>query len=188
MKVLFVTKFHIGLSCGGIQRKMERIAECLSERDVEVIFHDIWKNQIPDVDVVHVFTTFGGIYPFVREAKLHGKPVIMSPVFAPYDIPLWQMQLRVKSAVHIPGWLMDYRLMNCMFNAADAILPLHSQESHRIHKCFSIPYDKLHIVPNGTDNQFANGDAKLFTDRYGWKDYILQVEINRRQQKPTCIN
>jgi len=188
LKVLVVTRFHIGIFGGGVYRKIMKTTDGLSKKGVEVIFHDPWKNNIPDVDVVHFFTTYGGMHYYVREAKRCGKPVVISPVFAPYDIPLWQMRLRVKSAVHIPGWLVGYKLVNFMFALADLILPLHEQEADRIEKCFGVSRDKLHIVPNGTDRQFAEGDPAIFRDKYGLDEFILQVgSINRNKNQLTLI-
>lgn len=184
MRVLIVTRAHIGIRSGGIYRKIMRIVEGLKERGVTVELYDPWRNSIPEADIIHCFTTYGGMYPYVEEAKRFHKPVVISPVFAPFNIPLWQMRLRTKSAIRIPGWLTEYKLLSFIFEKADAILPLHDQEAQRIAKCFNVPAGKLHIVPNGTEKGFLSGDPDLFRKKYGLDEFVLQVgslDMNKNQ-------
>jgi len=179
---------NIGISAGGIARKIYNIANCLETRGVEVLFYDPWKNQIPVVDVLHCFTTFGNMYYYVKEAVKYKKPVVISPVFAPYDMPLWKMRLLVRSALTIPGWLTEYRLLRKIFDNANAILPLHEQEKERIQACFGVPDLKLRIVPNGIDTSFAEADPSIFERTYGAKDFVLQVgSIDPNKNQLTAI-
>ena len=74
MKVLFVTRSNIGLSKGGLRRKIDLISEGLHNRGVEVIWYDPWQYQIDSVDVCHFFSTGIEMYPYMETARKKGKP------------------------------------------------------------------------------------------------------------------
>jgi len=175
LRTLFVTRVHIGLGRGGLQKQIYRTAECLRERGVEVVYYDPWKDQANEVDVCHFFGSFSHMYYHFERAKQLGKPVVISPVFAPYNAPLWQVVLGVKVSKYIPGFLTAYKLLGKMLTQADRVLPLHEEEARRLTKCFRVPKDHITIIPNGIDRRFAEGDPTLFKEKYGISDFVLQV-------------
>jgi len=188
MKVLFVTRAHIGLGKGGLERKIRLTAGHLRRRGVEVIYYDPWRNQLGDVDICHCFSAYAQMYYHVIEAKKRGKPVVMSPVFGRYDVPLWQIALKVRLSKYIPGLYTDYVLLKKILTLSDRVLPLVEEEGHRLAKSFGIPINRITIVPNGVDRRFGEGNPALFQERYGISNFVLQVgSIDPNKNQLTII-
>jgi len=188
LKVLFVTRPHIGLSKGGLQKQINCTAECLENRGVEILRYDPWRDQLPEADICHCFSTNAQMHMHVTEAKRRNIPVVISPVFAPYDIPLWKMVLKVRLAEKIPGMMNHFKYLKQMLQTADRVLPLHKEEARRLVKCFGISPEKVEIIPNGIDQRFSGADPTLFEEKYGIKDFILQVgSIDRNKNQYLAI-
>jgi len=115
------------------------------------------------------------MYYHVIEAKKRGKPIVMSPVFGSYDVPLWQMALKVRLSKYIPGLYTDYLLLKKILALSDRVLPLVEEEGHRLIKSFGVPIGRITIVPNGVDRRFGEGDPSLFQEKYCVTNFVLQV-------------
>lgn len=184
MKVLFISRAHIGLSKGGLQMQIHRTADGLRQRGIEVVLYDPWTNQIEDVDVVHVFCSFDHMYYHVVEAARLGKPVVFSPVFGYCEVSPWRARLEGALAKRLPGFLGNFKRLQRMLQLSDAIIALNAEEAQRMSWYFTVPRDRLVVIPNGVDEQFTNGDPSVFEQRYGFTDFVLQVgsiDANKNQ-------
>lgn len=184
MKVLFLTYPRIGLNRGGLQIQIEETARGLAQRGVEVIFYDPWRNQIPDVDVCHVFSIDGAVVQHLERAALMKKPIVISPVFSAFAHGALLTSLKVRLSAFIPGMYSDLKRAKRMMELASRIIALNPQEESLIRMVFPSSSKNVGIVPNGIDLRFTKGDPKVFRDRYGLDNFVLTVgsiEPNKNQ-------
>src|SRR3989338_3603807 len=62
-----------------------------------------------------------------------------------------------------------------MLLLADAVIPNSEIEKRQLMRLFAIGPDKLHIIPNCVDKDFAHSDENIFVSKYGLKDFVLSV-------------
>ncbi|WP_342349252.1 glycosyltransferase [uncultured Nitrospira sp.] len=188
MKVLFLTYPRIGLNRGGLQIQIEETAKGLTQRGVEVIFYDSWRNQIPDVDVCHVFSIDGSVVSHVQRSIGSGKPVIVSSVLNLFHVPQSLMRMKVLSSRFIPGMYSDLKRANLMLHAASRVIALNEDERKLLSTIFSLPSERIATIPNGLKTSFSTADPLLFEKKYGVKDFVLNVaSIEERKNQLTLI-
>lgn len=184
MKVLFLTYPRIGLNRGGLQIQIEETAKGLAQKGVEVIFYDPWRNQIPDVDLCHVFSLDGAIVQHLERAVLLKKPVVISPVFSAFAHGALLTSLKLRLSALIPGMYSDLKRAKRMMELASRAIALNPEEESLLHMVFPSSRQKVDIVPNGIDLRFAKGNPHIFRDRYGLDNFVLTVgsiEPNKNQ-------
>lgn len=188
LKVLFLTYPRIGLNRGGLQIQIEKTAKALSKLGVEVVFYDPWKNQLPDVDLCHVFSIEGTLIYHTQRAVELGKPVIISPVFNNFTRSSWQTAIKVRLGRWVPGMYINLERSNVMISRSDRVLPLNAQEQDLLLKSFDLQSENCTIVPNGIAQEFSFANPKLFEDQFGVKDFILNVgSIEHRKNQLNLI-
>lgn len=174
MRVLFLTYPRIGLNRGGLQIQIEETAKGLTNLGVEVIPYDPWKNQIPDVDICHVFSIDGSMVYHVMRAVSLGVPVVVCPVLNLFDTrPLLSL---IKQRLSIfPGVYSDLKRARTMLHAAALVLAANTDERNILTKIFNIDPAKFRFIPNGISMAFRDGDPHLFEAAFGVKDFVLNV-------------
>ncbi len=188
MRVLFLVYPRIGLDRGGLQIQIEKTAEGLAKLGVEVLFYDPWKNQIEDVDICHVFSIDTSMSYHVRRAKEMERPIIASPVFNAFEIPVWLIKLKVMLSEKIPGMRAGLALSKFMLKSSQRVLALNGREKDLLISVFGLESQKCIVIPNGINKTLGSGTPKLFEEKYGIKDYILEVgAVGRRKNQLTLI-
>ena len=188
MRVLFLVYPRIGLDRGGLQIQIEKTAEGLAKLGVEVLFYDPWKNQIEDVDICHVFSIDTSMSYHVRRAKEMERPIIASPVFNVFEIPAWFIKLKVMLSENIPGMRAGLALSKFMLKSSQRVLALNGREKDLLISVFGLESQKCIVIPNGINKALGSGTSKLFEEKYGIKDYILEVgAVGRRKNQLTLI-
>lgn len=184
MKVLFITYPRIGLGRGGLELQIEKTIEGLSRFNIDVIPYDPWKNQIPDVDICHIFSTDGTLVFHLESAAAHGKPVIMSPVFNGFTGQRWQLYLKSQLGQIVPGMYSDLKRIHRMVALSSKILVLNEEERCTFIRAFNADASRCEIVPNGFDTRFSSATPMMFESAYDVRNFILQVgsiEPNKNQ-------
>jgi len=174
MRVLFLTYPRIGLNRGGLQIQIEETARGLSELGVDVVRYDPWKNQIPDVDICHVFSIDSSMIYHVNRATSSAVPVILSPVLNLFDSRRLASRMKRRMSI-LPGVYSDLKRAGQMLSAATKIIALNPEEREMLGAVFQIERSRICIVPNGISAAFSGGDPRLFEDAYGVRDFVLNV-------------
>ena len=174
MRVLFLTYPRIGLNKGGLQIQIEETAKGLTDLGVEVIRYDPWKNQIPNVDICHVFSIDSSMVYHVMRAVSLGVPVLVCPVLNLFDTRPVLSMIKQRLSV-LPGMYSDLRRAGRMLDAATLILAANTDEREMLTKLFKVDPAKFRIIPNGISVAFRNGDPHLFEKVHGIKDFVLNV-------------
>ena len=187
MKVLFLAYPRIGLNRGGLQVQIEETAKGLAQLGIEVIRYDPWQNQIPEVDICHVFSIDGALVHHVVRAVSLGIPVVVSPVLNLFaSRPMFTMMKRQLSS--LPGLYSDLRRAGNMLNAATKIVALNEDERDLLMKVFNVAAAKCCVIPNGISMAFRDGDARIFEQAYGVTQFVLNVaSIEPRKNQLSLI-
>jgi len=154
--------------------------EALERKGVKVLQFDPWERD-QKFDILHVFGASYTMERFIRLAKTHGVPVVVTA--NDYSAkPLWKWRLARLTDRFIPIPT-TYHMRQTIYNVADRIICSSQSEARQLSQRFRIDSSKVRIVPHGIDKEiFANADPKLFVERFGLKDFILEVaRINRRK-------
>lgn len=188
MKVLLLTYPSIGLNRGGLQIQLEKTATGLASLGAEAIFFNPWVNQIPDIDICHVFGVDGSCLNHVLRSRTMGKPVVVSPVLNLFNSARAVLHAKVLLAGLMPGMWSDLKRAKAMLKAANLVIALNSEERQVIEAVFNVSSDACQIVPNGIDLSFTLGDPTLFEGRYGVRGFVLEVaSIERRKNQLTLV-
>jgi len=163
-----------------------RTKEALERRGIEVLHLDLWKRE-QDFDLLHIFGAGYEIEKFIKMAKWRGVPVVVTA--NDYSAkPLWKWCLwrAMDPLVPIPT---VYRMRQTIYDKADRIICSSRSEAVQLSCRFKIDSSKVRIVPHGIDkNLFANADPKLFIERFGIDNFVLQVgRINREKGQVRLI-
>lgn len=189
MKVLFVTRSHIGINRGGgLGYQIIETKNALVKKGVEVISFNPWLDQVKESDICHFFSSDTGMIYHIEQAKRLGKKIVLSPVLS---------NLHYNSAVHraivgisevARGFLSGYKVLKKMMSLSDVIIALNQQEKERIVYAFEQVPEKILIVPNGYASNFIDSDSKMFVEKYSLSDFVLNVSfIGPRKNQQTLI-
>lgn len=173
MKVTQVLRFDAGLYRGGGEIKAERTREALAKNGVEV---DVYGPQTSEFgDLVHFFGTFGYFWGIARYCLERNVPYVCSPIFVtPRSTKRlkWRAFRQQYLEMKGPG---DHRML---FRNAKELYFQTSTEKENALAFFGTEIAPQAIVPNGVEERFAHGDARLFREKYGIDGlYVLQTGV-----------
>ncbi|OIQ60436.1 glycosyltransferase family 4 protein [Neomoorella thermoacetica] len=187
MKVAFYQFFPPTLwTPGGGETQLVKTKEALERLGVEVTLFNPWSRS-KDFDILHVFGSSHELSSFVRAAKGLGLPVVVS-IIAFSAKPSWQWWLwrRIDRFIPIPT---TYRLRQEIYTNADRLIVASRSEAEQLSHGFRINNKKYRWVPHGIEGErFIKAEPKLFIERYGLQDFVLQVSrINRHKGQARLI-
>ncbi len=166
MKILFDHFAPFLLTHGGFQIQIEQTREALRATGVEVE-HLRWWDEQQRGDILHYFGR--PRLEYVRFAQGRGLKVVMTHLLTGLGSrPAWKrgVQKLVMRAgeVILPamatapfGWQ--------AFRRVDASISLTPWEAHLMHDMFAVPANKVHVIPNGVEEDFLKS---LPTARGPW--------------------
>jgi len=179
MNILFATSQATSLVRGGVLTQVLQTKEALEKLGVKVTLFDMWKDiDIREYDLVHIFSANFATYHLARAFKVKGIPIIISPIFFTR-----RSKRLVKGVIAIDkfinrisrGFWTDYGLIAEMCHWAKAVTPNTKEEATLFQQAFSVPKERIDIIPNGVEERFAHASPDLFVKQYGMKDFILSV-------------
>jgi glycosyltransferase involved in cell wall biosynthesis len=176
---------------GGGEVQMLSLARCLPDAGIDVRLWRPWEHAWNDADCLHLFGSEPEYLPIVAAAKQKRIPVALSTI-AWFDL---------RSRWHEPN-PMARRLMTCgkyvaraalpglpswrreLYHACDLLMPNSEAEAEQLMRLFRIGRERIHIVPNGADERFANADPRLFDQLAGSRNFVLypgRIEPRKNQ-------
>ena len=159
--------------------QVRETARFMPDNGVEVSLFDQWATFNPErYDVAHLFGASFLTSDIALRLKHLGLPFVVSPIFYAQRRATTIKGIRSLSALvnRTLGVIRtDFDFTADVCQLASTILPNTAAEGELISKGLSIPDNKIKVVPNGVDTRFATGQASLFVDKYGLKDFVLNV-------------
>jgi len=179
MRVCFASSQAVVLTHGGVRTQMQQTKSALEALGVRVDLLKADEQLEPsDYDVIHIFTANIGTYHLARALRLHGCPLVISPIF--YTRRSHATVRAVVAADRlinrvVRGVWTDYGLMAEMCGWASAVLPNTEEEAELFVQALGVARERVTAIPNGVEARFADGTAELFRTDKGLEGFILCV-------------
>jgi glycosyltransferase involved in cell wall biosynthesis len=141
-----------------------------------------WADRIEEAKLLHLFGMSREGLELARVARARGVPVVLSPIswFEPralaalapnaalgaLHVAKWALRL---AAPGQPSWRRD------LLRLATAILPNSDAEARQLVRLFHVEPSSIHVVPNGVEARFADGDPGLFRWKFDEGNFVLYV-------------
>jgi len=169
-------------SPGGGEIQMLALADSLAEIGVDARLWRPWEERLAWNDCLHLFGSVPEHLPIVQTAKRHGVPVVLSTI-AWFDLasywrqPRW-LPGRLRAAAgfvvragcpRLPSW------RRRLYQSVDLALPNSNAEAEQLVRYFGLPYERIHVVPNGAQVRFADADPQPFAELVGALGFVLCV-------------
>jgi len=179
MKVCMIAPHSVSMIAGGPRVQLRRTAEHLPQCGVEVSYFDQWREYgRDDFDLYHLFGASMITYDIARRLAEYDRPYVVSSIFYTMRsngfIRLARRIEGLSKRVYAGIWT-DYGVTAEVCRMARGVLPNTTSEARIITDGFEVDASRVHVVPNGVDASFMNGDPRLFVDTYGVSDFVLNV-------------
>ncbi len=187
MNVCFLAQQSVGMVGGGPLIQLRETARYLPEFGVNVGFFNQWEDFPRDqYDLVHLFGANFMNYDVALRLHQFGIPFVVSSIFYTMHSPAF---IRLTSATanfaarFFRGIRTDYGFTGEVCRLSKMVLPNTSAEAEIIEKGFGVPHAQVQVIPNGVHERFAQADPKLFVEKYGVQDFVLNVGHIGSQRK-----
>jgi glycosyltransferase involved in cell wall biosynthesis len=181
---------------GGAEIQLLKTREYINKLDcdVDVTLFDMWRHTIDEYDIIHFFNpkTFSTeCASLLQLAKQKNVKTAISPIHfvssqtikglnpSFLNAALKRTFFELRKLIFKRGYLkklnpeLNYELV---LSRSDIILP-NTRDSldYLLGSYPNIAKDRCTVIPNGVDVIFKDGDARLFEERFGIRDFILFV-------------
>jgi len=179
VKICIATYQSVNLLKGGPRTQILQTKRGLEDLGAKVSLFDSWKDFRPgEADIIHIFGSNIGTYHLAREIQKISIPMVVTPIW--YSM---HSSLFIKAAAAfdmaarkvVRGFWTDYGMLAEICGWARAVLPNTKSEAALLERGLGIKGEKIFVIPNGVEERFYNGDPALFVNRYGIRDFILNV-------------
>lgn len=189
--VLLAGRWDALESPGGGEIQMFSTARALASAGIRGRLWRPWEDRIAEADCLHLFGSHPEHLPLVAMAHHHHVPVVLSTI-AWFDLASYWREAsgwwrRVSAATrflaraacpHLPSWRRK------LYHDVDLLLPNSNLEAEQLMRYFRVPSRRIHVVPNGADEQLAEADPQLLGIQLGMSDYVLcagRIEPRKNQ-------
>lgn len=191
IKVLLAGKLTAMAAPGGGETQLVAMVNSLPQVGVTARLWRPWEDTLREFDCLHLMGSVPEHLEVVESARRQQIPVVLSTI-AWFDFaniwreprPLWSQLLaggRFLTRAMFPG-LPSWRRR--LYHAADLLLPNSQAEAEQLTRYFGVPEEKIHVVPNGTDERFACARPQPFARLAGCRDFVLyagRIEPRKNQ-------
>lgn len=148
----------------------------LERLGLEVDISTDFEATVCEYDLVHLFGTLPAAPTYVnlKNAKSWRRPVVLSPFYWNPLEYIASLEEPDKSRNLSAWWEVTNPLRREVISDADLVAPAARVEARLIEQDFGLT-PPTHFVPVGIDRTFQHGDAGLFAQKYGRKDFVLCV-------------
>ena len=180
MKVTLAGYHTIMMRHAGPTTHILQMKKHLEKLGIEIKLMDIWKSrkEILNTDLFHLHSSNIGIYDLASYLHALNTKFVVRPIFfTRRSAPILRLTCRTDSFLRnfTRGVWSTYGITGDICNWAQQVLPNTSDEATLIIEGFGIPENKITIIPNGVEKRFAEAEPSLFHNKYGVKDFILNV-------------
>ena len=176
---------------GGGETQMLGLVDALRETGIDARLWRPWEERLAQSDCLHLFGSVPEHLPVVEAARRHDVPVVLSTItwfdLASYWRQPRSLPGRLRAAggflaraacPRIPSW------RRRLYHAVDLALPNSNAEAEQLVRHFGLPYERIHVVPNGAAIRFADADPGPFAELVGGVGFVLcagRIEPRKNQ-------
>jgi glycosyltransferase involved in cell wall biosynthesis len=179
MRVTMAGYQAVSILHGGPSTQIRNTAKYLPKYGVDVRLFDPWTPfRKGDTDLFHIFAANIGTYHLAREIHSLGIPLLVSPIVYSLHSPAFlRRMLKCGRLLQKAGkgiWF-DYGITADICAWASLALPNTEAEGKLVSEGLGLDPRKIRVIPNGVDERFYTADPTLFIEKYGIRDFILNV-------------
>ena len=180
MDVTLASYHTVMLRHGGPKTQILQTKKHLEKMGISVRLLDVWgsRDEILNSDLFHLFGSNHGMYDLAGYLNEQGVPFVVSPIYftrRSAGTVRKAVTLTKAAGQAIRGFMSVSSIVNDICSWATHIVPNTSEEAKLIRDSFGIPDEKITVIPNGVESRFADATPDLFVERYGIRDFILNV-------------
>jgi glycosyltransferase involved in cell wall biosynthesis len=191
LKVLLAGRLTAMAAPGGGETQLLAMARSLPQAGVEAELWRPWEHSLADFNCLHLLGSDPAHLDVVLAARRAKLPVVLSTIawFDPANVwreprPLWYQlaatgKFLARSAwPQMPGW------RRRLYQSADLLLPNSQAEADQLVRYFGVERRRIHIVPNGADERFAEASPAAFSRLVGGRRFVLyagRIEPRKNQ-------
>ncbi len=180
MEITLASYHTVMLRHGGPKTQILQTKKHLEKMGIQVRLLDFWdsRDEILKTDIFHLFGASHGMYDLAGYLHSHDIPYVLSPIYftrRSAGTVRKAVTLTKAAGQAVRGFMSVSSIMNDICNWAIHIVPNTSAEAELIRDSFGIPEEKITVIPNGVESRFAHATPDLFVERYGIRDFILNV-------------
>ena len=170
MRVTFACPLHGYLYYGGAQVQADKTAEELANLGVEVEFLTPRTSTLGDL--VHCFGPYRQYDLVMKMCQSRGIPVVCSTIF--YIEPKTRQFLSYWLKARSPWG--THKTVRRMWQHSSLLLPNSEAEAEQVRFVYRVSREQIHVVPNGVEARFAEGNPALFRDKFGIREpFVLNI-------------
>lgn len=177
MNIGYIAPMSIAVVNGGLRHQALKTMEEVRKLDVNTLPLSPWVEiDREQIDLVHIFGATVENVGIAERLAAENIPFVLSPVFYSNRSALFikiSLNIELFSQFLGSGIRSDFDVKARMCQLAQKVLPNTLSEANLIEEGFSVPLSRIHVVPNGVENRFAEATPDLFVETYGLKDFIL---------------
>jgi len=180
MKVTLASYHAVMMRHGGPMTHILQIKKHLEKLGIEIELIDIWKSRedIFKTDLFHLHASNISLWDLAGYLHAHNSKFVVTPIFfTRRSAPILRLTCKIDSFLQnfAQGIWSSYGITQNICHWAQHVLPNTSAEAKLIKQGLGIPEKKITIIPNGVERRFAESEPSLFYNKYGVKDFILNV-------------
>ena len=190
-RVLLAGKLTALAAPGGGETQLLAMARALPAAGVNARLWRPWEDSLAGVDCLHLFGSLPEHAELVATAHNCGVPVALSTI-AWFDGPsLWReprsLAWRLTASAKFWGRALCPRISSWrrrLYQSVDLLLPNSRAEADQLVRYFGVPKHRIHVVPNGADERFAEGSPAAFARLAGGRGFVLypgRIEPRKNQ-------
>ncbi len=166
----------------GEETLMEELAKALQNQGAQVDFLTPFTSSF-DYDIVHICGQRRYYYALVKLIVEKNIPFVISPIYFPRSLTQQTKKMINARLFHHP------RELCYLMKQAELVLPNTDAEANILNRIFGNLEHKIHVLPVGIEDRFANADAELFRKEFGISEpFVLNVaRIERRKNQHRLI-
>lgn len=176
---------------GGGEIQMLATADSLAELGVGARMWRPWEDRLEQADCLHLFGSLPEHQSLVDAARRRGIPVVLSTI-AWFDLVSYWRQPRTLArrlaacsgflaragCPRLPSW------RRRLYHSVDLLMPNSNAEAEQLVRYFGVPRQRIHVVPNGAHQRFAEVDGSAFKRLVEMDDFVLcagRIEPRKNQ-------
>lgn len=140
---------------GGIQMRIGNFMNQFSKTpDIEAKLFNKWEDKLVNYDIIHEFKATIESYPLLSFAKNEGLKIVISSVISQIH------GRKIKTVLALRKYLPIYNASTIVkesLDLSDAIVAQTRKEALFINDVFGIPFNKIHVIPNGVNESILKG-------------------------------
>jgi glycosyltransferase involved in cell wall biosynthesis len=151
-----------------------------------------WEERLAGARLLHLFGSLPEHLAVVEAARRQGVPVVLSTIawfsLAGYWAEPRPLARRLAACAGLAVrrfWPRVRSWRQKLYRSVDLLLPNSQAEAEQLVRCFGVPVQRIHVVPNGAEPRFRTANPEPFARQVGGPGFVLcagRIEPRKNQR------